>query len=65
MKPRIVCPTCILVTSNTYDVDDQDNSFTDDKDQCDGEGADSSHKSICTPAMQTSWVVIFCKTRGE
>ena len=30
MKPRIVRPTCILVTSNTYDVDDQDNSFTDE-----------------------------------
>ena len=31
---------------NTYHADDQANSLTDDKDQCDGKGADSSRKSM-------------------
>ena len=31
---------------DTYYADDQANSFMDDKDQCDGKGADSSRKSM-------------------
>ena len=31
---------------DTYYADDQANSFTDDKDQSDGKGADSSGKSM-------------------
>ena len=31
---------------DTYYANDQANSFMDDKDQCDGKGADSSRKSM-------------------
>ena len=41
---------------DTYYADDQGNIFTDDKDLCDGKDADSSRR--CTPATQTSRVIV-------
>ena len=48
MKARMYVPHA------WYHADDQVNDFTDDKDQCDGKGADSGSSflvvNLCTPA---------------
>ena len=46
-----------------YYADDQDNTFTDDKDQCDGKGL-TRVECLCTPTTQTSQVLVL-KTRGD
>lgn len=46
--------------------DDQANTFTDDKDQCDCTRALTQVISLCASTTQTSWVIVFnLKARGR